>query len=164
MEKTSRIKLKIPSGIEDGSRLRSSGGGESGVRSGSPGDLYVVIHIQEHSMFQRYGADLYCEVPLAFTTAVLGGEIRVPTLKNTASLKIPTGTQNGTVFRIRNQGIPVLHSVGHGDLHVKVQVEVPTNLNSEQRKKLEEFAELCGEHNTPIHRSFYEKLKDLFTV
>ncbi len=164
VEKTSRIKLKIPSGIEDGSRLRSSGGGESGVRSGSPGDLYVVIHIQEHSMFRRYGADLYCEVPLAFTTAVLGGEIRVPTLKNTVSLKVPAGTQNGTVFRIRNHGMPVLHSVGHGDLHVKVQVEVPTNLNSEQRKKLEEFAELCGEHNNPIHRSFYEKLKNLFAT
>jgi len=163
-EKTSRVKLKIPSGIEDGSRLRSSGGGESGIRGGSSGDLYVVIHIQEHSMFQRYGADLYCEVPLAFTTAVLGGEIRVPTLKNTVSLKIPAGTQNGTVFRIRNHGMPVLHNAGDGDLHVKVQVEVPTNLNGEQRKKLEEFAELCGEHNTPIHRSFYEKLKDLFTA
>ncbi|PWU06808.1 MAG: molecular chaperone DnaJ [Verrucomicrobia bacterium] len=164
LEKTSRIKLKIPAGIEDGSRLRSSGGGEAGIRGSSPGDLYVVIHIQEHRMFQRDGSDLYCEIPLAFTTAVLGGEVRVPTLKNTAALKIPAGTQNGTLFRIRNEGMPILHGPGHGNLHVKVQVEVPTNLNSEQRKKLEEFAELCGEHNTPIHRSFYEKLKDLFTA
>ncbi len=163
VEKTSRIKLKIPAGIEDGSRLRSSGGGEAGIRSGYAGDLYVVIHIREHRMFQREGADLYCEVPLTFTMAVLGGEIQVPTLKNTVSLKIPAGTQNGTIFRVRNHGMPTLHNSGRGDLHVKIQVEVPTNLNNEQRKKLEEFAELCGDHNTPIHRSFYEKLKDLFT-
>lgn len=163
VEKTSRIKLKIPAGIEDGSRLRSSGGGEAGIRGGSAGDLYVVIHIREHHMFQRDGADLYCEVPLAFTAAVLGGEIQVPALKNTVSLKIPAGTQNSTVFCIRGHGIPSLHGSGRGDLHVKVQVEVPTSLNSEQRKKLEEFAEFCGEHNMPIHRSFYEKLKDLFT-
>lgn len=161
-EKTSRIKLKIPAGIEDGARLRSSGGGEAGTRGAPPGDLYVVLHIREHHMFQRNGTDLYCEVPLAFATAVLGGEIQVPTLKNTVSLKIPTGTQNGTVFRIRGHGIPRLHGGGQGELHVKVQVEVPTSLNSEQRKKLEEFAELCGAHNMPIHRSFYEKLKDLF--
>ena len=163
VEKSSRVKLKIPKGIEEGSRLRSSGGGEAGIRGGSSGDLYVVLHIQQHRMFQRDGADLYCEIPIPFTTAALGGEIQVPTLQNAAILKIPPGTQNGTLFRIASRGMPFLRSSGHGNLHVKVQVEVPTSLNSEQRKKLEEFAELCGEHNMPLHRSFYEKLRDLFS-
>ena len=162
-EKTSRIKLKIPAGVENGARLRSSGGGEAGIRGGSSGDLYVVLHIREHRMFQRNGADLYCEVPLAFTAAALSGEIQVPTLTGAVTLKIPAGTQNGTSFRVRSQGMPILHSSGRGDLHVKVQVEVPTSLNGEQRKKLEEFSALCGEHNTPIHQSFYEKLKNLFS-
>ncbi|QQY09015.1 MAG: molecular chaperone DnaJ [Candidatus Xiphinematobacter sp.] len=163
VEKSSRMKLKVPIGIEDGSRLRSSGRGEAGIRGGAPGDLYVIVHIRQHRMFQRDGSDLYCEIPIPFATAALGGEVRVPTLENTATLKIPPGTQNGTLFRISSRGMPLLRSSGHGNLHVKVQVEVPTSLNSEQRRKLEEFAELCGEHNMPLHRSFYEKLKGLFS-
>src|SRR5690606_22381483 len=98
-DKTSRIKLKIPAGIEHGSRLRSSGNGEAGLRGGASGDLYVVIHIAEHAIFERDGMNLYCEVPLPFSTAALGGEIHVPTLNGTATLKIPAGTQGGAVFK-----------------------------------------------------------------
>lgn len=162
VENRSRIKLKIPAGIEDGSRLRSSRNGEAGVRGGSPGDLYVVIHIKEHKVFQREEDNLYCEVPVSFSTAALGGEVRVPTLEGKASLKIPAGTQSGTVFRLRGHGIPTLNSSSRGDLMVTVMVEVPSKLNAAQRKKLEEFAELCGEENAPIHKSFFEKAKEFF--
>lgn len=162
VENTSRIKLKIPAGIEHGSRLRSTGNGEAGTRGGGYGDLYVVIHVKEHELFERDGADLHCKIPLPFTTAALGGEVRVPTLASAVSLKIPAGTQSGAVFRVKNQGMPTLQSAHRGDLYAEVQVEVPTKLNHEQRAKLEEFAELCGDHNTPIHQTFYEKIKDLF--
>lgn len=163
VEKTSRVKLKIPAGIEHGSRLRSGGNGEAGMRGGAAGDLYVVVHIKEHPIFEREGSDLHCEVPIPFSTAALGGEIHVPTLKGAVNLKIPAGTQGGSTFRVRGQGMPHLQQGGRGDLFVRVQVEVPTKLNSEQRAKLEEFAALCGDDNTPLHRSFYDKLKDFFT-
>ena len=163
LEKTSHVKIRIPAGIDSDSRLRSSGGGEAGIRGGPPGDLYVVVHIKEHPVFARDGMNLHCEVPLPFTTAALGGEIRVPTLGGSATLKIPPGTQGGAVFRIRSHGMPGLHSASKGDLFTKVQVEVPTRLDAEQRDALEKFAALCGEENSPIHKSFYERLKDLFS-
>jgi molecular chaperone DnaJ len=161
-EMTSRIKLKIPAGIEDGSRLRSSRNGEAGIRGGPPGDLYVVIHIKEHEVFERDGDGLYCEVPISFTTAALGGEVEVPTLEGKAHLKIPAGTQGATVFKLRGKGIPSLNSAQRGDLMVRVLVEVPTRLNADQRRKLEEFAELMGDDNTPLHKSFFEKAKEFF--
>jgi len=107
--------------------------------------------------------DLRCEVPLPFTTAALGGEIRVPTLTSAVSLKIPPGTQSGASFRLRGHGMPGLQSSARGDLFTRVEVEVPTRLNSEQREALTQFAALCGEENTPIHKSFYDRLKDFFT-
>jgi molecular chaperone DnaJ len=162
VEKLSRIKLRIPPGIEDGSRLRSSGNGEAGIRGGPTGDLYVVVHIREHPVFAREDDNLYCEVPISFATATLGGEVRVPTLEGKANLKIPAGTQGGSVFKMRGKGMPLLNSSSHGDLMVRVMVEVPTKLNAEQRKKLEEFAELCGDDNTPIHKSFFERAKEFF--
>ena len=161
-EMTSRIKLKIPAGIEDGSRLRSSRNGEAGIRGGPPGDLYVVIHIKEHEIFERDGDALFCEIPVSFTTASLGGEVEVPTLEGKAHLKIPAGTQGATVFKLRSKGIPSLNSSTRGDLMVRVLVEVPTKLNSEQRRKLEEFAELMGEDNSPLHQSFFDKAKEFF--
>jgi len=163
MEKTSRVKIKIPPGIDSDSRLRSSGGGEAGLRGSQPGDLYVVIHIKEHDVFVRDGMDLHCEVPLPFTIAALGGEIRVPTLQGAVNLKIPAGTQGGAIFRVRSQGMPALQSAARGDILTRVQVEVPTRLNHEQREALEKFSELCGEDNSPIHKSFYDRLKDLFS-
>ncbi len=162
LENTSRIKLKIPAGIEDGSRLRSSRNGEAGIRGGPPGDLYVVIHIKEHEIFEREEDNLFCEVPVSFVIATLGGEIKVPTLEGQAMLKIPAGTQGSTVFKLRGKGMPTLNSSSRGDLMVRVLVEVPSRLNAQQRKKLEEFAELMGEENTPLHKSFFEKAKEFF--
>jgi molecular chaperone DnaJ len=158
-EQTSRIKLRVPAGIEDGSRLRSVRNGEAGIRGGPPGDLYVVIHVKEHEVFERDGENLFCDVPVSFTIAALGGEAEVPTLGGRANVKIPPGTQSGTVFKLRGKGMPLLNSSQHGDLMVRVFVEVPTKLNAEQRKKLEEFAGLMDEHNSPMHKSFFDKAK-----
>jgi molecular chaperone DnaJ len=162
VEASSRIKLKIPAGIEDGSRLRSMRNGEAGLRGGPPGDLYVVVHIREHEVFEREENNLFCEVPVSFSVAALGGEVTVPTLDGQAHLKVPAGTQSGTAFKLRGKGVPSLNSHSRGDLVVRVAVEVPTRLNGEQRKKLEEFAALMGEENTPLHKSFFEKAKEFF--
>ena len=161
-ENTSRIKLKIPAGIADGSRLRSSGNGEAGIRGGAAGDLYVVIHIKEHPVFQREEDNLYCEVPISFTLAALGGEIPVPTLEGKANLKVPAGTQSGQVFKLRGKGVANVNARDRGDLFARLLVEVPTRLNAEQRQRLEEFASLCGEENTPLHRSFFERAREFF--
>jgi molecular chaperone DnaJ len=161
-EAPTRIKLKIPAGIEDGSRLRSVRNGEAGLRGGPPGDLYVVIHIKEHEVFEREESNLFCEVPVSFSTAALGGEITVPTLDGQAHLKVPAGTQSSTAFKLRGKGIPTLNSTARGDLVVRVVVEVPTKLNADQRKKLEELAALMGEENSPLHKSFFEKAKEFF--
>ncbi len=162
MEKAGRIKLKIPAGIADGSRLRSPRNGEAGIRGGPQGDLYVVVHIKEHEIFQRDEDNLYCEVPIAFTTATLGGEAPVPTLDGKAHVKIPAGTQSGQMFKLRDKGIVHVNGRERGDLLVRVIVEVPTRLNTEQRAKLQEFAELCGEENTPLRKSFFERAKEFF--
>ena len=161
-EAPTRIKLKIPAGIEDGSRLRSVRNGEAGLRGGPPGDLYVVIHIKEHEVFEREENNLFCEVPVSFSIATLGGEQNVPTLEGQAQLKVPAGTQSGTAFKLRGKGIPSLNSGARGDLIVRLIVEVPTKLNADQRAKLAEFAELMGEENSPMNRSFLEKAKDFF--
>lgn len=161
-ENTSRIKLKIPAGIADGSRLRSSGNGEAGIRGGAAGDLYVVIHIKEHAIFQREEDNLYCEVPVSFALAALGGEIAVPTLEGKANLKVPAGTQSGQVFKLRGKGVTNVNQRDRGDLLARLLVEVPTRLNGEQRQKLEEFAALCGEENTPLHKSFFDRAKEFF--
>jgi molecular chaperone DnaJ len=162
VEHHSRIKLKIPAGISDGSRLRSAGNGEAGIRGGASGDLYVVMHLKEHEIFQRENDNLYCEVPIPFTVAALGGEIPVPTLEGKASVKVPAGTQSGQMFKLRSKGIVNVNGRGHGDLFARLLVEVPTHLNGEQRLKLEEFAALCGEENTPLRKSFFNRAKEFF--
>ena len=162
VEKESRIKLKIPAGIAEGSRLRSTKNGEAGIRGGPPGDLYVVIHVKEHEIFQREDDNLYCELPIPFTLAALGGEVPVPTLQGKANLKVPAGTQSGQIFKLRGKGITNVNGRDRGDLLARLIVEVPTMLNGDQRQKLEEFAELCGEENTPIRRSFFERAKEFF--
>src|SRR5436189_2638719 len=162
VEKLSRVKLKIPAGIREGSRLRSSRNGEAGIRGGPQGDLYVVIHIKEHKVFQRDGDNLYCEVPISFSVAALGGEIDVPTLEGRAHLKVPPGTQSGQMFRLRGKGIANVNGRGRGDLLARLIVEVPSHLNAEQRRKLEEFAALCGDENTPLRKSFFERAKEFF--
>jgi molecular chaperone DnaJ len=162
MEKLSRVKLKIPAGIGEGSRLRSSHNGEAGVRGAPPGDLYVVIHIKEHKIFQREGDDLYCEVPIAFSLAALGGEVDVPTLEGKAHLKVPAGTQSGQMFKLRGKGITNVNGRCRGDLFARLIVEVPSRLNAEQRRRLEEFAALCSDENTPLRKSFFERAKEFF--
>ncbi|CAN5798176.1 molecular chaperone DnaJ [soil metagenome] len=162
VENASRIKLKIPAGIAEGSRLRSTQNGEAGVRGGPPGDLYVVIHVKEHEIFQREEDNLYCELPISFALAALGGEIAVPTLEGKANLKVSAGTQSGQVFKLRGKGITNVNGRDHGDLLARVIVEVPTRLNSDQRQKLEEFAALCGDENTPLHKGFFDRAKGFF--
>jgi molecular chaperone DnaJ len=162
VEKLSRVKLKIPAGIGDGSRLRTSRSGEAGIRGGPPGDLYVVVHIKEHKIFQREGDNLYCEVPIPFSVAALGSEVDVPTLEGKARLKVPAGTQSGQIFKLRGKGIVNVAGRGRGDLLARLIVEVPSHLNAEQRGKLEEFSELCGDENTPLRRSFFERAKEFF--
>ncbi|HEX5790367.1 MAG TPA: molecular chaperone DnaJ [Luteolibacter sp.] len=165
VERESRITLRIPAGVDTGTRLRSSGNGDAGVRGGTPGDLYVFLHVADHDLFERDGDDLHCEVPLPFTVAALGGELKVPTLDGQSSIKIPVGTQGGTVFRLRDKGMPSLSGGGRkGDLHVRVQVEVPTKLSSEQQAKLRTFAESIGDHNSPMREGFLEKAKRFFDL
>lgn len=161
-DKQAKITLRIPAGVDTGARLRSSGNGEAGLRGGPPGDLYVVLHIRAHDIFQREGDDILCEVPVSFIQAALGAEIGVPTLSGNATIKIPAGTQSSTMFRLRGKGVKNLQGYGYGDLHVRVIVEVPTHLTSEQKAKLQEFAETCDENVNPISKSFFEKAKNLF--
>ena len=161
-EKPSKINLRIPPGVDTGARLRSSGNGEAGLRGGPPGDLYVVLRLKPHEIFHREGDDLLCEVPIGFVQAALGSEVEVPTLEGRATVKIPAGTQPGTIFRLKGRGVKNLQGYGHGDLHVRVNVEVPSRLNAEQRAKLEEFAALCNGKESPLAQSFFEKAKRFF--
>jgi len=137
-----RISVKIPSGVDTGSRLRIVNEGDSGVRGGPPGDLYVVIHVLPHEFFRREGDDIYCEIPITFSQAVLGTEIEAPTLRSKARIKIPTGTQTGTIFRLRGEGIPRLHGSGRGDQNVKIKIVTPKKLNKRQRELFEELSEI----------------------
>ncbi len=162
-ERASKIKLKSPPGVDNGARLRSAGNGESGTRGGPPGDLYVVLHVREHGLFNRDGDDLICEVPVSFTQAALGADIEVPTMAGRSTVRMPSGTQHGTVFRLRGKGVQNIQGHGIGDLLVRVQIEVPTKLNAEQRAKLVEFAELCKDDN--VHddaTGFFTKAKGFF--
>jgi len=162
-EHTSKIKLRIPAGVDTGSRLRSSGNGEAGFRGGPSGDLYIVLHVKPHEIFQRDGEDLICEVPVSFVQAALGAEIEVPTLSGKTHIKIPAGTQPGTVFRLKGRGVKNVEGYGSGDLHIRVNVEVPGHLNHAQKAKLQEFPGLCDETVNPITQSFFEKAKKLFS-
>jgi molecular chaperone DnaJ len=160
--KATKLNVPIPAGVDTGSRLRSVGNGEAGIAGGQSGDLYIVISVADHDVFERQGDDLFCEIPIKFTLATLGGTIEVPTLTGKASLKIPAGTQSGTTFRLKGKGVRNLRSGNHGDQLVRVHVEVPTSLTAEQRKKLEEFALLSGDADEPMSKSFFEKAKKFF--
>jgi molecular chaperone DnaJ len=162
VQQNAKVNVRIPPGVETGTKLRSSGNGEAGTQGGPPGDLYIVLHVADHEVFERHGDDLFCEIPIKFTLATLGGTIQVPTLTGKATLKIPPGTQSGTTFRLKGKGLPNLRGGAPGDQLLRVHVEVPTELTSEQRKKLEEFALLCGDADEPVARSFLEKAKRFF--
>ena len=160
--KTTKLNVKIPPGVDTGSRLRSAGNGEAPSSGGEPGDLYIVLTVKEHELFERQGDDLFCEIPIKFTLATLGGSIQVPTLSGKATLKIPAGTQSGTTFRLRDKGMPSLRGGRHGDELIRVHVEVPASLTSEQRKILEEFAKISGDAHEPTSKTFFEKAKKFF--
>jgi len=159
------LSVKIPSGVDEGDRIRLSGEGEAGVNGGPPGDLYVVIHLKQHAVFQRDHNDLHCEMPVSFTTAALGGEIEIPTLDGYAKIKIPAETQSGKVFRLRSKGIKGVRSSSHGDLLCHVVVETPVNLTARQRELLTELEAInnkdVGEHN-PRAKSWMDKVKEFF--
>jgi len=163
IQQRTKIKVRVPPGVDNSNRLRSSGNGEAGTRGGQAGDLYVVVHVKQHDLFVRQDNDLLCEIPVNFSTAALGGEIEVPTLSGSAKLKIPAGTQPGTVFRLREKGMPNVHGHTRGDQHVRVLVEVPTRLSRAMREKLEEFAQLANAESYPQHASWVEKAKSFFS-
>ena len=160
--KNAKINVRIPPGVDTGSRLRSVGNGEAGVGGGQPGDLYIVLSVKEHEIFERQGQDLFCEIPIKYTLATLGGSIEVPTLFGKATLKIPEGTQSGTTFRLRGKGMPSLRGGNQGDQLVRVHVEVPKKLSSEQRSLLEEFARVSGDADQPTEEGWFKKAKKFF--
>ncbi len=170
IEGSQTISVKVPAGVEEGSRLRLVGEGEAGIAGGPPGDLYVVIQMQPNPFFERDGTDLHCDVPIPFVGAALGAEIEVPTLEGTMKLEVPDGTQSGKVFRLKGQGLPPLqprlpidqlHRM-RGDLYARIFVEVPTKLNARQRELLEAFEQESGIERHPVSKSFMDKLRDFF--
>jgi molecular chaperone DnaJ len=169
VQKQRKITVKIPPGIAAGQRLRLSGEGEAGPQGGPAGDLYVVIHVQEHPFFQREGNDLYCEIALNYTTLVLGGEIRVPTLEGDEPFEVPEGTPAGRTFRIRGKGMPDVTGRGKGDLLVTVKVAIPKKVSKEQRKLLQDLAVTLPKEKfdpTPndenADKGLFDRVKDIF--
>lgn len=165
VQTTKTLAVKIPAGVDEGDRIRLSGEGEPGVNGGPPGDLYVVVHIRQHTVFQRDGNDLHCEMPISFTVAALGGEIEIPTLDGKARLAIPSETQSGQVFRLRGKGIKGVRSAITGDLMCHVVVETPVNLTARQKELLKEFEEISkgdvAKHN-PKAKSWFDKVTEFF--
>ncbi|MBA3351532.1 MAG: molecular chaperone DnaJ [Blastocatellia bacterium] len=160
IEKEKTLELKIPAGVETGSRLRVTGEGEAGVNGGPAGDLFVVLHVKEHDTFERQGANLYSAVPVSFAQAALGADVKVKTLDGEEDLNIPAGTQTGTVFRLKSQGMPALGGRGKGDLFVAVTLITPKSLTKEQRKLLEQLAQV--EDTEFTDESFIEKVRNIF--
>ncbi len=165
IKRNKTLEVKIPAGIDDGMRIRSSGNGEPGMNGGPPGDLYVEIRIKQHSVFQRDGDDLHCEIPVSFAKAALGGEVEVPTLNGKASFTLPEGTQSGKTFRLRGKGIKGVRSGYAGDLFCHVVVETPVKLTERQKELLQEFEQLTtagGSKHSPHSKSWKDKVKEFF--
>jgi molecular chaperone DnaJ len=162
VEKEQTLEVKIPAGVDTGARLRISGEGEAGSGGGRRGDLYVVIHVKEHELFERQGNNLYVNVPITFTQAALGAEIGVPTLDGEEMLTVPEGTQTGSIFRLKGKGIVSLQGHGRGDLFVVVTIVTPTRLSREQRRLLERFAEIEEKQDRATARKLSDKVKDIF--
>jgi molecular chaperone DnaJ len=159
------LAVKIPAGIDEGDRIRLSGEGEAGVNGGPPGDLYVVVHLKEHSVFQRDGNDLHCEMPVSFTTAALGGDIEIPTLEGQAKVKIPAETQTGQVLRLRGKGIKGVRASVPGDLLCEIVVETPVRLTDRQKELLRELEEINlsnGDRHSPRAKSFMDRMRSFF--
>jgi molecular chaperone DnaJ len=163
-----KLTVKIPAGIATGQRLRLHSEGEHGTAGGPPGDLFVVVHVQEHHFFHREGDDLFCELPISYPTLALGGEVKVPTLNGREELRIPAGTQPGARFKLRGKGMPNVSGRGHGDLHVIAGAAVPTKLTKEQKHLLEELAKTLPAADVDLDKAdgaekpFFERVKDIF--
>lgn len=154
------LSVKIPPGVEDGTRIRLAGEGDAGARGGPRGDLYIFVSIRPHEIFERDGADLYCRAPVPMTTAALGGEIEIPTIEGgRVKVRTPEGSQTGRKVRLRGKGMTRLRSAAHGDMYVELFVETPTRLNARQKELLEAFADESGEDCHPEHKSFFERAK-----
>ena len=162
VRKQQSLSVKIPAGVDQGSRLKLRGEGEAGQRGGPSGDLYVVLHVREHAIFRRDGSDVICGVPIAMTQAALGCEIEVPTPHGVVKMKIPAGTQSGKVFRLKGKGAPDLRGYGSGDTLARVVVETPRKMTKRQKELLQEFAELAGEDVHPDSKGFFDKVKEMF--
>ncbi len=156
------LSVKIPAGVDNGSRLKLRGEGETGPAGGVPGDLFVVIQVEPHPIFVRDHLDIICDVPISFVQAALGAEIDVPTLDGKVKMKIPPGTQSGKVFRMKNKGVKDVQGYQQGDQHVRVIVETPTRLSAKQKELLKEFAQAGGEEANPLSKGFFDKMKELF--
>jgi molecular chaperone DnaJ len=157
------LSVDIPAGVEDGTRIRLAGEGEAGMRGGPSGDLYIFLSVQPHEFFRRDGADIFCRVPIAMTTASLGGQVEVPTVDGQATrVKIPEGSENGKEFRIKGKGMPVLRSKVLGDMYIQVEVETPKNLTRRQRELLEEFERESHRETSPESAGFFARVKDFF--
>ena len=154
------ITLRIPPGVETGSRLRVAGKGAGGAQGAPAGDLYVILHVKEHSVFERHDLDLLIDLPVPVTVATMGGEVEVPTLEGTTRIKIPAGTQNGKMLRLKNKGVKDPRGYGHGDLHIRVNVETPTHLGGKLKKIFEQFASMIGEEQHPQGRKFKKSMEE----
>jgi len=163
LERQHEMQVTVPAGVEDGTRIRYQGEGEAGRFGGPPGDLYVVLHVRAHRIFERDGNDLHCSIPISFPQAALGTEITISTLDGSAKLKVPEGTQSGQQFRIRGRGVPFLNEHGRGDLIVQVVVKTPSKLTKAQKEKLHELAEILKVENTPTSRGLFDKVKEMFS-
>jgi len=163
LRQTHTLSVRIPAGVDGGSRLKLRGEGESGGNGGPPGDLYVLLRVAEHPIFLRDGADIVCEVPVSFAQAALGAEIEIPTLEGSRKLKVAAGTQSGHLLRLRGLGVPDLNGYGRGDQVVRLAVETPRKLSARQRELLQEFARISGEEVHPMSKSFFEKVKSLLS-
>jgi molecular chaperone DnaJ len=157
------LSVTIPEGVEDGTRIRLAAEGEAGLRGGPPGDLYIFLSIKPHEFFQRDGADLFCRVPIAMTTAALGGEVEVPTIDGDKTrVKVPEGTESGKQFRLKAKGMPVLRSKQTGDLYIQVEVETPKNLTRKQRDLLKDFEKASNEATSPESSGFFARVREFF--
>ncbi|MHB1698667.1 MAG: molecular chaperone DnaJ [Acidobacteriaceae bacterium] len=157
------ILVKVPAGVEDGTRIRYQGEGDAGRFGGPAGDLYVVLAVKDHKFFERDGDDLHCVMPISFPQAALGTEIEIQTLDGETTLKIPEGTQSGKEFRVRGKGVPHLNAHGKGDLIVEIRVQTPGKLTKQQRELMRQLGEVMTVENTPTSRSLFSKMKDIFS-
>ena len=157
------VQVKVPAGVEDGTRIRYNGQGEAGAHGGPPGDLYIVLHVKEHSFFEREGKDLFCVIPVSYAQAAIGADIMIPTLEGDHKLHIPEGTQTGTQIKLRGKGVPVLNGHGKGDIFVQIKVQTPTKLNKRQKELLQELETGASVSNKPEKESLMSKVKDMFS-